>query len=67
MNWRIGRQRDMAGFFGRRCAGDAGNAVGRRARIYVSQWQLGGRKLGIKRGFILAIGMSPKEMQHLKS
>ena len=57
----------MAGFFGTRCAGDAGNAVGRRARIYVSQWQVGGRNLGIKRVFILAIGMSPKEMQHLKS
>ena len=46
MKWRIGSQRDIIGFSGRRRVGDASNAVGRLARIDRSQWQQGGRNLG---------------------
>ena len=47
MKWRIGSQRDMICFSGGRRVGDASNAVGQCARRWRSQWQLGGRILGI--------------------
>ena len=67
MKWRIGSQRDMIAFSGRRRVGDASNAVGRLARIYMSQWQQGGRNLGIGKVFIWVIAISQKEIKHLKS
>ena len=67
MKWRIGSQRDMIGFSGGRRVGDASNAVGRLARIDRSQWQQGGRNLGIEKVFIWVIAINPKEIKHLKS
>ena len=67
MKWRIGSQRDMIGFSGRLRVGDASNAVGRLARIDRSQWQQGGRNLGIGKVFIWVIAINPKEIKHLKS
>ena len=47
MYWRIGAQRDMVGFSGGQCVSGASNTVGWLARIYLSQWQVGGKNLGI--------------------